>query len=254
MAFTIAVSGKGGAGKTTMAGLIIRRLTEKGAAVLAVDADPNSCLGQYLGVAPKRTIADIREDAIQQRLAVSPGVPKERIIQYELQACVLESRKFDFIAMGRPEGPKCYCYVNHLLREYLDQLAGDYPFVVVDNEAGMEHLSRRTTNDVDVLLAVAEPTVIGLQTIERIFKLADTLPIVVRRREVVLNKVPPEAPNPWEEQVRALGAAVVESVPYDDAVYRDSLAGKTAFDFGTENEVYRRVAALADRLAATKRP
>jgi len=250
LACTIAVSGKGGSGKTTVAGLLIRALIERGATVLAVDADPNSCLGEFLGVRPQRTIADIREEVLAERQAASPGVPKERIIEYELQACVVEAQKFDLITMGRPEGPRCYCYVNHLLRSYLDRLAGDYPYVVIDNEAGMEHLSRRTTDDVDLLVVVAEPTVLGAQTARRIFRLADSLPLAIRRREVWLNKVAGEVSAAVLAEVRGLGAAQVEAIPYDESIYRGALAGRDVFAIGAESAARQRVAALADRIAA----
>ena len=179
MAFVIALSGKGGMGKTTLAALMVRHLSRaRGRAVLAVDADPNSGLGEALGVSPEHTLADIREDTREDRLQLSAGMSKERHIELLIQSCLVEGNKFDLLTMGRPEGPKCYCYVNNLLRKYLDEATKEYPIVVIDNEAGMEHLSRRTTNNVDELFVVSDATRQGARTVGRIMKLADSLPIL----------------------------------------------------------------------------
>jgi len=241
MPFTIAISGKGGTGKTTIAGLIVRYLIERrGQAVLAVDADPNATLGIALGVEPEQSLAQIREDVSGSRSQLPAGVSKERHFQYMIQTCVVEHGKFDLVAMGRPEGPGCYCYVNHLLRRFLDELGGDYPFVLIDNEAGMEHLSRRTTDKVDMLLVVTEPTVVGLRSVRRILDMADALPILVHRKEVVLNKqvdgqeIVPEVVDAME----SAGIRPAVRLPYDNEIGRTSAAGKTVFDIPADNRVY----------------
>src|SRR3990167_7452849 len=185
MAFNIAVAGKGGTGKSTLSALIIRYITEElDKPVSAVDADPNASLGALLGLHVQSTIADIREDIVEKKVDFS-GMSKDRYIEYS----IIEKDKYDLLTMGRPEGPKCYCYVNNLLRKYLDKVGTTYPFIVTDNEAGMEHLSRRTTNNVDLLLIVSEPTIVGALTIQRILKLADSLPITIRKKLCVLNQV-----------------------------------------------------------------
>ena len=157
----LAVTGKGGVGKTTLSAGLAVAFAREGTRVLAVDADPNSNLGLMLGTEPEHTVAEIREEAATSSPSISPGMSKQRHIEYLLQQCVTEGGKFDLLTMGRPEGPKCYCYANHLLRSYQDQLSDDYAFMVIDNEAGMEHLSRRTTNDVKLLVIVSEPTTVG---------------------------------------------------------------------------------------------
>src|SRR3990167_9350968 len=190
MSYTIAMAGKGGTGKSTTATLIIRYITQElGKTVLAVDADPNSSLGISLGVNVKGTIADIRDDIVEKRVDIPAAMSKDRYIEYCIENCIVEENKFDLLTMGRPEGPKCYCYANNLLRKYLDKVGTTYPFIVTDNEAGMEHLSRRTTNNVDLLLIVSEPTIVGALTIQRILKLADSLPITIRKKLCVLNQV-----------------------------------------------------------------
>ena len=232
MAFVIALSGKGGTGKTALAALMIRHLAaERGRAVLAVDADPNSCLGPALGIEPEHTVAEIREDAREGRLNLAPGMSKERQIEYLLQNCVVEEKKFDLLTMGRGEGPKCYCYVNHLLRKYLDEVGGDYPFVVIDNEAGMEHLSRRTTNNVDELFVVSDATLLGARTVGRIMKIADELPITVKRKEVILNRIAEgDRTEPFEEALKAMGYPVALRVPHARELYQLMAEGKSVFE------------------------
>jgi len=232
MAFVIAFSGKGGTGKTTLAALTIRHIVEKiGRAVLAVDADPNSCLGEMLGVTPEHTVADIREHVRADKLDIAPGMSKERQIEYLIQACVVEGKKFDLLTMGRPEGPKCYCYVNTLLRKHLEEVGADYPFVVMDNEAGMEHLSRLTTNNVDELLIVSDATRQGARTVRRIMQIAEQLPIQVKRKQVVLNRVPDgEDVSPFQSEAQPHGFSSSLVVPYDDELYRSLADGRSVFE------------------------
>ncbi len=193
MPFTIALAGKGGTGKTTIAALTVRYMIEQlGQSVFAVDADPNASLGNALGVDCERSVSDVREDVIEKKLDFPAGMSKEMYIESSIEGCLIEKSKFDLLVMGRPEGPGCYCYVNNLLRKYLDSYGKSYSFVVIDNEAGMEHLSRRTTNRVDLMLVVCEPTVIGAVTAERIMKLSRKLPISIKERALLLNRVPEE--------------------------------------------------------------
>ena len=232
MAFMIAVSGKGGTGKTTLAALMVRHLAEtRGRAVLAVDADPNSCLGATLGVECEHSVADIREDSRENRLGISAGMSKERQIEYLIQSCVVEGKKFDLLVMGRPEGPKCYCYVNNLLRKYLDEVGGDYPFVVIDNEAGMEHLSRRTTNNVNELFIVSDATVQSARTVNRIMQIADELPITVKRKEIILNRAAEgDDVAAFESLVTKDGHTIALQVPHDEGLYSALAGGASVFD------------------------
>lgn len=226
MSTTIAISGKGGSGKTTLAAMIVRRLVEQtGRTVLAVDADPNSCLGLALGVEPETTVAEIREAVLNRELA-GAGANREVAFEYALHRAVAEAKGFDLLAMGLPEGPKCYCAVNHLVRKYLDAAAGNYHYIVLDNEAGMEHLSRRTTDAVEFLIIVAEATALGATTAQRILGLSQRLPIAVRRRGVLWNKVrDPALVRKLEQDLPTVGI-----VPYDEAVMDGSTRGATVFD------------------------
>ena len=185
MPTTIAISGKGGSGKTTLAAMIIRLLQDQTKRpVLAVDADPNSCLGQICGVQPVGTIAEVREKAAQKQ-PIGSGVDRVRSFEYGIQQAITEANGFDLLTMGRPEGPGCYCAANNLLRTFLDKLSSAYEFVVIDNEAGMEDLSRRSTNNADLPCTVAEPTPLGSITAKRISGLAKQLPISVQNIGVI---------------------------------------------------------------------
>jgi len=185
----IAFGGKGGSGKTTLAAMVLRRLLAGGVRpILAVDADPNATLGLTLGVEVRETIADLRDRMGQAAQQVSE-IPKERLLGQWLAELLTEEAGFDLLTMGRPEGPKCYCYVNGLLRRYLKELRDNYAAIVVDCEAGMEYLSRLTVDDVDALVLVAEATPIGLKSAERISLLADSLPVRVHRKILACNKV-----------------------------------------------------------------
>lgn len=222
----IALSGKGGSGKTTVASMLIRELIRTGnRPVLAVDADPNATLGLSLGATWTGTIADLRDD--MQKAARHPGdIPKDRLMNQWLAELVSEGVGFDLLTMGRPEGPSCYCYVNGLLRRYLKLLRDSYPFVVVDCEAGMEYLSRLTVDDVDTLVLVAEPTNVGLTTVRRITELSFRLPMRVGRRILAVNKVPASGngrnlPGPADFPE----VETVVQIPYDSDLAQRSASG-----------------------------
>ena len=217
MSYVVALAGKGGTGKTTVAGLVVRSLRRAGMVpVLAVDADPNTSLDVAIGLRPARTISDVI-DASHGMREVPGNMPKSTYLEYELEDCVAEGRGVDLVAMGRPEGPECYCASNHLLRNHLDKLMGAYRSVVVDNEAGMEHLSRRTTRDVDLLLVVSDPTLVGIRTAMRIRALIGELHLTVRASALVVNRVA-DLPAPVAEAIATGGLRVAGLVPEDPLV------------------------------------
>ncbi len=216
----IVFSGKGGSGKTTMASMVLRELVRLGKKpVLAVDADPNATLGLTLGVDVPGTMADLRDK--MGEAAQKPGeISKERLLDIWLQELLSEQKGFDLVTMGRPEGPKCYCYVNGLLRRYLSILRENYAYVLVDCEAGMEYLSRLVVDEIESMVFVAQATPVGLTTAERISRLADSLPIRVHRRILALNSItpvpPPEGRRPSDRCVP--GIETVVEVPFDSDV------------------------------------
>ncbi|RKY14788.1 MAG: hypothetical protein DRP82_03230 [Planctomycetota bacterium] len=212
---TVAFVGKGGVGKTSLAADLVRYLVEqKAGSVLAVDADPNHNLDLALGVEVKKTIADLRDDVMRQALKIPPGMSKERLIEYGVFEALAEADGFALLTMGRPEGPGCYCYVNHVLRRVLEVLVKDYDYVVMDCEAGMEHLNRRTTQDVDLMLVVCQPTRASVVAAERIASIAEKLPIGVKRMCAVLNMLHSEAPEAVVEKIKAIPLEIVAEIPY----------------------------------------
>ena len=237
MKLSIAVAGKGGTGKTTLAALLVRALGEMGAGpILAVDADPNSNLAEALGVESGKPLADIREKGASSEGSPASGVGRTRAIEDELQRAITEADGFDLITMGRPEGPRCYCYVNGLLRKSLDTLAKNYAAVVLDNEAGLEHLSRRTTNDVDFLLTVANPAMPAVRAAKRVVELCKELPINIGHLSLLVNRTGAmEISEPVARELAAMDVHRLEDIPQDDEVERAGAAGQDVFSLSDSN-------------------
>lgn len=226
---TVAVAGKGGTGKTTLAGLLIREMVARGAApILAVDADPNANLGEILGTKAAVTVGGLREQAFMGAREIPTGWDKQSWIEYKMHEAIEEAVGYDLLVMGRPEGPGCYCYANNLLREYVKTLANEYAWVVMDNEGGLEHLSRHTTRDVDVMFIVTDPSVRGARTVERISELADEMNLVVAERYVVVSRAPEGLPVDalMEHTTVPFGGVV----PEDPALFENDLAGRSVFE------------------------
>jgi CO dehydrogenase maturation factor len=223
MSYLLAVAGKGGVGKSTVSSLLVRSLSKKGQ-VLAVDADPNSNLGQKLGIDVSGTVGDVREGLLSKGGEPPRDMSKQEYLKLKLRQILAEGRSADLLTMGRPEGPGCYCYVNNLLRVFVDQLMDGYQYVIIDNEAGMEHLSRRTARGMDLLLLVSDPTQIGVATAKRLSDLADELELKVKRKMLLVNGVRPGQ----EAVVTALARAT--GLPYmivhdDEEVRTAALTG-----------------------------
>ncbi|HCJ66516.1 MAG TPA: carbon monoxide dehydrogenase [Elusimicrobia bacterium] len=186
MTIRIAVAGKGGTGKSTFVALLIYHLIkEKKVPILAVDADPNSNLNELLGLEYKETVADIREQMRDEK--IPPGMSKPEYLDYSLEQIKIESKNLDLLVMGHPEGQGCYCFVNELLRNYLSRLSKNYYAVVMDNEAGMEHLSRRTTDNLDYLFILSEPTVVSIRSAVKIYQTAKQLKLKIDKFFFILN-------------------------------------------------------------------
>lgn len=243
MGFNIAVAGKGGTGKTTVTGLIIRYLIESGKGrVLAVDADANMNLNEVLGLEVDQTIGQIREGMGN---SVPQGMTKDAFIDYKTQECMVEAEGFDLISMGRPEGAGCYCYANTLCKKYVDEIADSYKYTVLDNEAGMEHLSRRTTHNMDVMFAVTDSSVRGIQAAKRIKDLVEELKLDVRKIALIVNRV---ADGVLEDVTRAevekLGIELAGVVPNDVNVYKYDLEGKATFELPADSAAVTAVAEI----------
>jgi len=226
--FTIAVSGKGGTGKTTLTGMLINYLVKKGKKpILAVDADANANLHEVLGVDIYQTIGNARE---QMRKDVPVGMTKDVWFEMQVQQSVIEKKDYDLIVMGRPEGPGCYCAANSLARRYIDVLTDNYSYVVIDNEAGMEHLSRLTTQNVDMLFVVSDPTVRGIRTAGRILEVVKELGLNIKDLALIINRVQGEFDPKMTEVVEKTGLELAGIVPSDGELARFDLEGKPTIE------------------------
>jgi len=234
LSFTIAVSGKGGTGKTTLAGMIMRYLLDKGKGpILAVDADSNSNLNEVLGVEVKATIGDARE---MMKKDVPTGMTKDIWFEYKVQEALIENKGFDLIAMGRPEGPGCYCAANTLARKCLDLLTGNYHYIVIDNEAGMEHFSRLTTRDVDLLFIVSDSSRRSILTASRIRDLIHELDLRIVREVLIVNRAQEELPADVLEEIQKQNLELGGTIPADEAIYQYDLEGKPTVHLPLESK------------------
>ncbi len=240
MGFHLAVAGKGGTGKTTVAGIIVRHLAARGR-VLAVDADANMNLNDVLGLAVEQTIGQIREGLG----TVPQGMTKDAFINYKTQECLIEADGYDLIVMGRPEGPGCYCYANTLCKKYVDEIADSYDYVILDNEAGMEHLSRRTTHDMDVMFTVTDSSVRGIRAAKRIEDLVAELKLSVGRIAVIVNRVPDGVlPEETRGELERLGLTLAGVIPADPLVTAFDLEGRPTFQLPADSPAVVAVGAV----------
>ena len=231
MSINIAVAGKGGSGKTSITSLIIRYLIKKEVKpILAVDADPNANLGESLGLDVKQTIGAIIATFNKDKINIPPGMTKESYLEFKLNDAMVESKGLDLLTMGRGEGAECYCYPNLLLRKFMDSLTQSYAYMVMDNEAGMEHLSRRTTQNIDELLLISDHSVKGVRTIARLRDLVTELKLVVKRQSVIINQVPDEMDPLVREELDRLGIEPAATVPLDKTINEYDLKLKPLLD------------------------
>ena len=235
MAYTIAVAGKGGVGKTTISGLLVRYLVETGLTpVLAVDADSNSNLNEVLGVELCGTLGDAREE---MKTGKSQGMTKDIFIEMRVNQCLVEEKGFDLIAMGRPEGAGCYCAANNLLTASMEKLVGNYQYLVVDNEAGMEHISRVTTEKIDQLIVVSDPSRRSLTAASRVARLAADMGVLQGPCRLILSMVRGEPDPALLEAVKDMDLDLAGIVPDDEELAKYDLAGKPVAALPAENPV-----------------
>jgi len=253
LSFNIAVAGKGGSGKTSVASLVIRYLMKNGAGpILAIDADPNANLGESLGLDIKQTVGSIIASFNEEKINIPSGMTKEAYLEYKLNEAVVESKGLDLVTMGRGEGPDCYCYPNLILRKFADTLAENYPYMVMDNEAGMEHLSRRTTQDVDELLIISDHSVKGVRTVARIRDLVAELKLSVKRQSVIINLVPDGLDPLVVEELNRLGINPIVTIPLDEEVYQYDLKLKPLLDLPDSSKAVKVVDDLMTKLLGGK--
>jgi CO dehydrogenase maturation factor len=249
MTTTIAVAGKGGTGKTTLSGLLIHHLVQnKMGSVLAIDADPSSNLHLVLGMTLTKTVGDIREDL---RTDVPQGMARQEWLDYAIRTAIEEGDSVDLLAMGRPEGQGCYCAANHLLRNIIDGICKSYDFVVMDNEAGMEHLSRRTTRDVDHLILVSDASLRGLVAAEAMLALARELEIRVGNIYLVVNRVNGDLAAEFRAKIDVLGIPLLATIPYDAQLVEFDARGRPLAELPADSPASVAVTEIARRLVAS---
>lgn len=253
MGFSIAIAGKGGTGKTTLAGLLVKCLRDRHLGpILAIDADPNVNLNYVLGVEVTDTVGSIREDVTLKRGDLPAGMSKPEYINFKIHSSVIESEGYDLIVMGRPEGRGCYCFANDVLRRAIDTLSDNYPYIVMDEEAGMEHMSRRTTRDVDILLMCADPSLRSLVAVSRIKDMADELELNISRKYLVVSRLAGKLPESMSQEIERLELDLVGIVPHDDVVSEYELSGQPLLELPDESVALEAVCAMAERLEIPK--
>lgn len=231
MKMTIAIAGKGGTGKTTISGLLCRSLLKQGVKpFLAVDADPNSCLGERIGLQGNKTIGGLRQELRDAPDKVPAGIPKREWIERLVNESLIESVGFDMVVMGRTEGPGCYCSVNNMLRDILSQINKNYKAIVIDNEAGLEHLSRQTDGKVDVMLIACTPTLSGARTVQRIQELINQLGIKPGKTSLLLSQTNHEINPSIEGILRDTNLEIIGRIPSDPAILEYEVLGKSLLE------------------------
>lgn len=256
MGWTLAITGKGGVGKTTLAALAVRYLSQHGLVpVLAVDADPNTNLDALLGVHVDTAVGTVREDVRKITLTRTTsvgGMGKQQMLEMKILESLIESERFDLLAMGRPEGPGCYCYANNILREAIRKLADDYKAVVIDNEAGLENLSRRIVRRVHELLFVTDPSLRGLLTARRLYDLAVEMEVEATSMSVVINRArDDQCLGRARELFRGTRVAIAGIVPENDELGSRDAAGEPIFTLSPENPVYLAAGEVFARMTPT---
>ena len=225
--------------------------------MLAIDADPNSCLAESLDVKDPKTIVGTCEDVSKNMDKIPSGVTKERFIEMKVQEAVTEGDDFDLLVMGRPEGPGCYCYVNNLLREMIGRITRNYDFVVIDNAAGMEHISRRTMRDMNKLVLVSDYSVPGVRSTKKIYDLAKELGIKIGGAYLVVNKASGSMKS-LEGEIKKTGLEFIGEVPYNEKIVKWSISNKPISEFkdksveATIEDIFKRVMENGDRASKRK--
>jgi CO dehydrogenase maturation factor len=242
----IAVSGKGGTGKTLVSSLLIKALSDTKKDILAIDADPDSNLPEALGVDVHKTVGDVREELKEDTAKgnIPTGMNKWDILDYRVMESIIETPNFDLLVMGRPEGSGCYCAVNNMLRRIIENLSSNYDVIIIDTEAGLEHLSRRTTQNVDVMLVVTDKSKRGMLTAQRIGQLADELEIKFQELYLVLNRVNTENEEEILKKAKETGLEMVGVIHEDDEVTQYDIEGRPLVELPDESNTVKAVSGI----------
>ena len=247
MGKSIAIAGKGGTGKTTLIGLILRWMAEQGVKpILAVDADANANLGEVLDVEVPGNIGELREG---MKTDVPAGMTKEAYMEYHIQNLLVETGTYDLLTMGRPEGAGCYCYANALCTKFIDFMVKEYDYVVIDNEAGMEHLSRLLMKDIDLLLVVSDPSLRGIRTAGRIKDLVEEINLRVGKLVLVINRaIDGELVDEAYELINEIGIELAGVIPDDPLLAKFDREGKATIKLPAEAIAYQEVCKIMPKI------
>lgn len=250
MTWTVAVAGKGGTGKTTVAALLVKELLGRGKKpVLAVDSDPDANLSSGLGLEVHKTVGQVQQEWLSSLDKIPTGMSKQQYLLTTLNAALSEGRDVDLLTMGRPEGPGCYCSANAVLRDFVSKLQPNYPAVVVDNEAGMEHISRRTVENVDMLLMIAEATPTGMRTVSRLIELTRELEVNFPRIGLVINRANGDNLHPKiSESIESTGVELLGAVPGDPNVEEFAMEEKSLLELPDDSPAVAAIQKLTDKL------
>jgi CO dehydrogenase maturation factor len=254
MTYSIALAGKGGTGKTTVCGLILDHLVKSGKApILAVDADANSNLNEVLGVERPLTLGDIREEIarseLEERNPIPAGMSKQEYAQFRFNSALVEEADYDMLVMGKPQGMGCYCFVNDVLRELLDRYHQNYRYLIVDNEAGLEHISRGILPPVDLILLVSDCSRRGIQAAGRIAEMIRDLKLPVKDVRLIVNRSPERIPEAGiMAEIEAWGLSLVGVLPQDDLVYRYDADGKPLITLPVDAPVRKALSEIIAKL------
>ncbi|NYB51687.1 MAG: AAA family ATPase [Methanobacteriaceae archaeon] len=246
----IAVSGKGGTGKTLVSSLLIKSLIDKDLDILAIDADPDSNLPEALGIEVDRTVGDIREELKKDTAEgnIPPEVNKWDILDYKIMESIIETPEFDLLVMGRPEGSGCYCAVNNILRKIIERLSSNYDIIVIDTEAGLEHLSRRTTQNVDLMLVVTDPSKRGILTAQRIEELSEDLEITFKKQYLILNRVKTGNEDELLEEVNKIGLEIVGIIHEDELIESYDREGTPLINLPDDSQAFTSILKITEVL------
>jgi len=243
------MAGKGGVGKTTVSALVVRYLTKHlHDPVLAIDADPNSNLGETLGMTIEKTVGDIREDFMKDPQGVPSGMDKVLYLEMLMNQVLIEQKDFDLLVMGRQEGQGCYCMVNNILNRFSEELESNYKYLLVDNEAGMEHLSRRSSGKVDMLIMVTDYALRGLRAVGRINEMLDGLKLDVRQKGLVVNRAPGQLSQAFLDEVAQIGVPLLCTIPQDDNLLEFDMARRSMLELPDDSPAVVAVDSLMEKV------
>lgn len=244
----VAITGKGGTGKTAVAAMLIRTLVNRDMTILAIDADPDTNLPEVLGEVVEETVGDQREFLLADKDKMPPDTDKARMLESRIYSVLTERTGYDLLVMGRPEGKGCYCFANNLLRGIMDRIIKNYDLAVVDTAAGLEHLSRGIIRDVNELIVVTDGSKRGLHTAQRIRELVDELDLNIEKMHVVLNKVTPQNRERLQEYAQQLGLDLAGMIPYDETIAQFDLEGRPLIELPATSPAVREMETVVTAL------